>query len=229
MQDGIIAGNGNSRYLKTVAAALSLYPDYESFMAALISGTFPIDLNGINAGGWTQQGTPLNKANLFSDTTASSLGLSASNSPNDAIARLKQLIDGANTNANTRVLMSVGSYVGTDTFGISNPCSISANFPIQFAMLLGYQFLNGTSNFFDFNTISKQSYNICTKIINTSELLTTDYTKHRGFFKEYNYDESDASFCKTSSDKKTISWYHTKYAESQFNESRFKYFFVLLG
>lgn len=26
MQDGIIAGNGSSRYLKTVAAALSLYP-----------------------------------------------------------------------------------------------------------------------------------------------------------------------------------------------------------
>ena len=50
MQDGIIAGNGSSRYLKTVAAALSLYPSYEDFITALIAGTFPIDLNGINGG-----------------------------------------------------------------------------------------------------------------------------------------------------------------------------------
>lgn len=113
MKDGIIAGNGNSRYLKTVAAALSLYPDYESFMAALIAGTFPIDLNGINASGWVQQGTPLNKANLFSDTTASSLGLSAANSPNDALAKLKQLIDSSNSNANTRAKIATGSYIGS--------------------------------------------------------------------------------------------------------------------
>lgn len=113
MQDGIIAGNGNSRYLKTVAAALSLYPDYESFMAALIAGTFPIDFNGINASGWVQQGTPLNKANLFSDTTASALGLTASNTPNDALAKLKQLIDSSNSNANTRAKIATGSYIGS--------------------------------------------------------------------------------------------------------------------
>lgn len=63
MQDGIIAGNGSSRYLKTVAAALSLYPTYEDFITALIAGTFPIDLNGINEAGWSRQGTPLNKRN----------------------------------------------------------------------------------------------------------------------------------------------------------------------
>lgn len=113
MQDGIIAGNGNSRYLKTVAAALSLYPKYEDFIDALIAGTFPIDLNGINASGWVQQGTPLNKANLFSDSTASSLGLSAANSPNDALLKLKQLIDSSNANANTRAKIATGSYIGS--------------------------------------------------------------------------------------------------------------------
>lgn len=117
MQDGIIAGNGNSRYLKTVAAALSLYPKYEDFIAALIAGTFPIDLNGINPSGWVQQGTPLNKANLFSDTTASSLGLSAANSPNDALAKLKQLIDNSNSNANTRAKIATGSYQGQNPAG----------------------------------------------------------------------------------------------------------------
>lgn len=86
MQDAIIKGIGNSRYLKTVGEALSLYPTYEDFLQAMIAGTFPIDFNGINKDGWTQQGTPLNKANLLSDTVISTLGLStgANSTPNDA-------------------------------------------------------------------------------------------------------------------------------------------------
>lgn len=125
MQDGIISGNGNSRYLKTVSAALGLYPTYEDFMAALIAGTFPIDLNGINTAGWTQQGTALNKANLFSDTTASALGLTASNTPNDALVKLKNLIDSANTNANSRAKITIGSYSGT------NKSPFTLSFPIS--------------------------------------------------------------------------------------------------
>lgn len=79
-------GSGNSRYLKTVREALSLYPTYEDFLQAMIAGTFPVDFNGINKDGWTQQGTPLNKANLLSDTVISTLGLStgANSTPNDA-------------------------------------------------------------------------------------------------------------------------------------------------
>ena len=86
MQDAIIKGIGNSRYLKTVGEALSLYPTYEDFLQAMIAGTFPVDFNGINKDGWTQLGTPLNKANLLSDTVISTLGLStgANSTPNDA-------------------------------------------------------------------------------------------------------------------------------------------------
>ena len=86
MQDAIIKGIGNSRYLKTVGEALSLYPTYEDFLQAMIAGTFPVDFNGINKDGWTQQGTLLNKANLLSDTVISTLGLSTgvNSTPNDA-------------------------------------------------------------------------------------------------------------------------------------------------
>ena len=86
MQDAIMKGSGNSRYLKTVGEALSLYPTYEDFLQAMISGTFPVDFNGINKDGWTQLGTPLNKANLLSDTVISTLGLSTgvNSTPNDA-------------------------------------------------------------------------------------------------------------------------------------------------
>lgn len=86
MQDAIMKGNGNSRYLKTVGEALSLYPTYEDFMQAMVAGIFPVDFNGINKDGWTQLGTLLNKANLLSDTVISTLGLStgANSTPNDA-------------------------------------------------------------------------------------------------------------------------------------------------
>lgn len=55
-------------------------------MQAMVAGIFPVDFNGINKDGWTQQGTPLNKANLLSDTVISTLGLStgANSTPNDA-------------------------------------------------------------------------------------------------------------------------------------------------
>lgn len=74
MTDGVIKSTGNSRYLKSVANFMSLYPTYEDFVAALVAGTLPVDLNGINPNGWSTQGTPLNKANLLAGSTSAELG-----------------------------------------------------------------------------------------------------------------------------------------------------------
>ena len=86
MTDGIMKGNGASRYLKTIASGLSQYPTYEDFMAALVEGTFPVDLFGRNPGGWTQEGTLLNKASLLSDETARKFGLGVHATVNDVLA-----------------------------------------------------------------------------------------------------------------------------------------------
>lgn len=72
MKDFIAAGTGNSRYLKT---SLPDGTTWQEALAMLRNGTFPIDLNGINAEGVTQIGTPLNKANLLSDESAALFGL----------------------------------------------------------------------------------------------------------------------------------------------------------
>lgn len=90
MQDGIIKGTGNSRYLRSVPNFKSMYPTYDDFAAALVAGTLPIDLNGINAAAWTQTGTPMNKANVLTDATASALGLTSAATPNDAFLKLNQ-------------------------------------------------------------------------------------------------------------------------------------------
>ena len=88
MQDGIIMGTGNSRYLKSISGFLALYPNYEAFAQALAEGTVPIDWNGKNPDGWAQQGTPMNKANLLTDATAALAGLGDDASVDDMLAVL---------------------------------------------------------------------------------------------------------------------------------------------
>lgn len=93
MQDAITKGEGNSRYLKTVSNFLSSYPTYEAFVDALVAGTLPIDLNGINPEGWAQQGTPLDKANILTDATAALMGLAEETAtPNEMFAALANRI-----------------------------------------------------------------------------------------------------------------------------------------
>lgn len=73
MKDMVPKGTGNSRYLKSVANFMALYPTYADFVAALVAGTLPVDFNGINSAGCDEVGTPLNKANLLTDATVAAL------------------------------------------------------------------------------------------------------------------------------------------------------------
>lgn len=88
MQDGIIKGTGNSWFLKSVPNFLTLYPTYESFVQAMVAGTLPIDLNGMNSSGWSKMGTALNKANLLKDATAALYGLTAAAVPDQVLATI---------------------------------------------------------------------------------------------------------------------------------------------
>jgi len=118
MQDSIIKGTGNSRYLKSVSDFMTLYPTYADFVAALVAGTLPIDLNGVNAAGWTQQGTALNKANLLTDATAAKFGLTASATLNSVLSAI----------GDTKLLIATGSYVGNGTYGAGNENTITVGF-----------------------------------------------------------------------------------------------------
>lgn len=94
MKDMVPKGTGNSRYLRSVANFKTLYPTYDDFVNALVAGTLPIDLNGINVSGVTQIGTALSKATLLSDETALALGFGSSDDPtiNDALYALRPWI-----------------------------------------------------------------------------------------------------------------------------------------
>ena len=86
MQDLIIKGTGNSRFLKS---NIPTNTTLQELIAMLNNGTFPIDLNGLNQEGIQQQGTPINTATLLADDTANTLGLTQPEpTVNDAFASI---------------------------------------------------------------------------------------------------------------------------------------------
>lgn len=76
----------------------------------------------------TQEGTPLNKANLLTDATAALFGLGANAVPNDVFSTVRALIARNATDIANGVKIETGSYTGTGTFGSSNPCSLTFGF-----------------------------------------------------------------------------------------------------
>lgn len=92
MQDLVIKGTGNSRYLKSISNFLTQYPTYADFVSALVAGTLPIDLNGINSAGVTTIGTPLNKNNLLKDSTASAYGFGSNATIDQILAAIKNTV-----------------------------------------------------------------------------------------------------------------------------------------
>lgn len=100
MKDMVPKGTGNSRFLKSVSNFMTLYPTYADFVAALVAGTLPIDLNGINSAGCDEVGTPLNKANLMTDATFAKMGVTIAGSEptvNDALDALAEFKAGLNS------------------------------------------------------------------------------------------------------------------------------------
>lgn len=85
MQDQIIKGTGDSRYLRSnIAVGTTL----EQIITLLRNGEFPIDFAGYNSEGIDTQGTDLNKANLLQDSTAALFNLGTGATPNDVLASI---------------------------------------------------------------------------------------------------------------------------------------------
>lgn len=63
----------------------------------------------------TVEGTPLNKANLLTDATAALYGLGTDAVPDKAFAKLKTLVDTAQSTGDSKVRIVSGSYTGDNT------------------------------------------------------------------------------------------------------------------
>lgn len=112
--------------------------------------------------------------------------------------------------------VQVLSYVGTGTYGSSNPCSLTFDFPPKVVMFLrGYK---KGSNQFGFLTASHNTDN---KVV-TPESLTTTYTRYNGFGGNF------GSYAKKSKDGKTIFWYNED-TSTQANNTGYTYYYMALG
>lgn len=92
MKDQIIKQNAKSRIIK--ASTSGTFPTtYGSFRTAITEGNVFADIT-VNEAGCDEVGTPLNKANLLSDDTATALGLDTETATvNLALAALDSAID----------------------------------------------------------------------------------------------------------------------------------------
>lgn len=183
MKDGVPKQTGNSRFLKS---AISSNITFEQFRDMLRNGTLPIDINGINASGWAELGTPLNKASLMSGTVESQYGLSSTNTPSDVFIKIKSLIDEENTNVNSKAEIVIGSYVGQKSTSNNNRTTrtISLGFKPKAVILAreGYQF----SYNFTTNTETGYTAALITKTYSTVDVRNPASIEDDGF-KVFNY------------------------------------------
>lgn len=103
--------------------------------------------------------------------------------------------------------VQVVSYVGTGTYGEDNPCSITAGFKIKAAIMM-YHYIPSSGSLFMI-----------------SDELSTNYTADIGFSEA----NANYSWGKKSADGKTLSWYGTRSASGQFNNSGYKYYVLCIG
>ena len=123
-------------------------------------------------------------------------------------------------NAREGAKVVTGSYVGTGTFGASNPNSLSFETKPKAVFLTALKIAGGTVSQM-FGSITGD--NECSAIY--TEFLTTTYTQKFGF---RNSTAKNNGYAKISEDGKTISWYTTDNNLAQCNASNYTYYYYAI-
>lgn len=131
------------------------------------------------------------------------------------VSSLQSALQSLTTTVNGKPNMQIVSYVGTGTYGVSNPCSITASFPIDVAFMLSDR--TGTS------PVENNTGSVC--IMVSSYLSATSYSSGFGFSWAGTY----PCYGKRSLDRKTFYWYNSSAANMQFNVSGNTYYVLCVG
>lgn len=119
-----------------------------------------------------------------------------------------------------------GSYVGTGTYGASNPCSLTFEVEPKIILMLGYISTSG-----GFTPMMRNRYvqsNFADEYMVYMPCVTTDYTAHKGFGYNAKPSSSYAVWGKKSADGKTFSWYNTLDAAAMCNVSGYTYHYMAI-
>lgn len=108
---------------------------------------------------------------------------------------------------NSGAKIQTGSYVGTGTYGESNPCSLTFDTPPKLVWLTSY-ISSGTRKLFDTWDGRRTPFM-------DSAILTTSYLQPLGF----GLRQPQLPYGKKSNDGKTIYWYNAEGVLYQYNET----------
>lgn len=145
--------------------------------------------------------------------TLGQLGLGADKLPNDAFQQIKTLINNAQTSADNKAKIQIGSYVGTGTYGVNNPCSLTFDFVPKYLWVS----TDSTSGIWNYAVDNNIGLHYMPGITSCSAFYTGNYNS-----------------VNISVSGKTISWYlardiNSNQADCQFNDSGTTYFYVAFG
>jgi hypothetical protein len=125
-------------------------------------------------------------------------------------------------NAVTAPRVATGSYVGTGTYGESNPNRLTFDFAPKVVLLLGVTGSDGTSWS---SRLGKTDYGSNTIMV--LDAMTTEYKQRDGFI---NSNKSDyKNYGRKSADGKTVEWYSTISADTQCNSSGVNFHHLAIG
>ena len=117
--------------------------------------------------------------------------------------------------------IQTGSYVGTDTYGEDNPCSLTFDFAPKIVLFTDVVNISDGTVCAS-SLVSDPSDNF---IIHSLDALTTTYVKSAGFGQF----GTTAVYGRKSSDGKTIYWYSTSNALRQFNDTAYRYYWAAIN
>ena len=155
------------------------------------------------------------KTEILTTETLAKYGLTADKLPNDVFQQIKTLIDNTQSNIESRAKIQIGSYIGTGTYGASNPCSLTFNFKPEYIQFI-------ISNSYTIPVYVNNSIQIATGV--WTKLLTTTYEIGLGETQWGSF----ATLNKMVGN--TIYWYTAgNNASYQFNSSNVTYNYIAIG
>lgn len=115
--------------------------------------------------------------------------------------------------------IKLGYYIGSGNYGESSPCSVSADFAIRMMLIVGY------ADVLDIGRLTC-TFTSSRPIMLTDEIPTSGFKQWCGPF-DTGYGEY--AYAKVSEDRRTLYWYNSYTASSQFNRANTQYYYLLFG
>lgn len=159
--------------------------------------------------------------NILSSSTKSTLGLASNAVPDNAFSTLASMV-------NSRAKIATGSYVGTGTYGASNPCSLTFDFNPWYIAIgcMSYNYSSFAQSQFLLMIPLLDYYNANSTSSSTKKMCPFCFTREGGSA-SYRYDYiPDTEYYPSS---KTIKWYNSSYPIAQLNTTNNLYYYIVLG